>query len=150
MTDLGNLWNSTAAASKEKKEFDLIPKGVYLAKVTDAKLDSSNGKDFIQYEFTITDGEYKNRRIWDRRYFTEKTIPYIKREFEAVLGTFPQNMGDIPAALCEIYALGTLEIYVTVSPAKDSYPARNQSRINGVANLGKETADPFKETGFPN
>lgn len=60
--------NFDATNVEPQAAFDPIPSDKYVAAVTNSELKptkAGNGS-FLQLEFTILDGEYKGRKLWDR------------------------------------------------------------------------------------
>ena len=46
--------------------FDPIPAGTYIVQVTDSKvLESKAGNPMVFWEFTVVDGEFSGRKLWD-------------------------------------------------------------------------------------
>lgn len=63
----------------DDKDFAPIPAGDYFCKCTDVEVgESSNGNEMWTLTWTIQEGEYQQRRLFDRLVFTEKAMPRIK------------------------------------------------------------------------
>ena len=61
------------------EEFEPIPAGDYLCKCTDVEVgESRNDNEMWTLTWTVEEGEYRDRRIFDRLVFTEKAMPRIK------------------------------------------------------------------------
>lgn len=60
--------NFNATEIEPSTGFDAIPQGKYIACISDSEMKSNRsgtGK-YLQLEFTILEGEYKNRKLWSR------------------------------------------------------------------------------------
>lgn len=64
---LGGQFNANEVAPQEDKggEFTPIPNGYYVMCVTGAELNQGTGKSGLKMEYTILDGKYKDRKVWD-------------------------------------------------------------------------------------
>ena len=60
--------NFSADAIEPLGVFDVLPVGEYVVVVSETDMkDASTGKGrYLQIVFTVIDGEYKGRKIWDR------------------------------------------------------------------------------------
>ncbi len=65
MADLGHF---NANEVEPNTPFEPLPAGKYLAAITASEMKPTKSGDgnYLQLEFTILDGEYKDRRVWDR------------------------------------------------------------------------------------
>ena len=63
--------------------FELLPAEDYIVQLTDFTFGKSKNKGTKQMEgvFTILHGDYKGRKIFKTWYFTEKTLPYVLKDF---------------------------------------------------------------------
>lgn len=59
---------------EDATDFSPIPEGMYFVEVTgvDAKT-SKGGLEYFRLEMTVTDGQYKTRKLWDNMFFQGKT-----------------------------------------------------------------------------
>jgi len=78
MSGLRTNWES---AGLEKKEFTPLPNGTYHATVTGCMFNQSEKK--VNFEFTITDSDYQNRKVWDNLDVV-KVGWKIKKNFQAL------------------------------------------------------------------
>jgi len=65
---MANLGNFNANEVEPSASFDPLPAGKYLAAVTASEMKptkSGNGS-YLEMELTILEGEYKDRKVWDR------------------------------------------------------------------------------------
>ncbi len=65
---MANLNNYNANDYEPTVAFDPVPAGKYLACVTDSEMKATKKGDgnYLQLEFTVLEGEYKGRKVWDR------------------------------------------------------------------------------------
>jgi len=62
------LLNFDASQVAPSVPYETLPAGKYLVEITDTELKpTKNGTgEMLQIEFTVIDGEFKNRKVWDR------------------------------------------------------------------------------------
>jgi hypothetical protein len=59
--DLSNI-----EIKEEKKEFEVIPEGLYTFAITDAEVrDSKAGNKYVWLELTCKDAKFEKRKVWD-------------------------------------------------------------------------------------
>jgi hypothetical protein len=65
---MANLNGFNAHEVEPSAAFEPIPAGKYLAAITasEMKPTRNGGGSYLQLEFTVLEGEYKGRRVWDR------------------------------------------------------------------------------------
>ena len=62
------LLNFDASQVDPSVGYEALPAGKYLVEISDSEMKptkAGNG-EMLQLEFTVIDGEFKNRKIWDR------------------------------------------------------------------------------------
>lgn len=66
----------------EEQKFELIPKGVYNAKVdsTEYKISNSSGKPMMEIVFALDHPEYMNRKLYFYASFSEKALSGTKTQ----------------------------------------------------------------------
>jgi hypothetical protein len=74
----------------ESKNFDAIPGGWYHVKVTDGEQTETKeakklpaGTPGVNWEFTVQDGEYADRKVWTNTWLHENSIWALKGLLEA-------------------------------------------------------------------
>ena len=87
-----DAWASTEVS--ERQEFTPVPKGKYVATVTKAMYTTpqpyNDGnteiqpKPRVEWEYTIAEGQYEGRKLWDNSYISEKALPILKRNLQAL------------------------------------------------------------------
>jgi hypothetical protein len=65
---MANLGNFNANEVEPTLAFDPLPAGKYLVAITASEKKSTKKGDgtYLQFEYTVLEGEYKGRKIWDR------------------------------------------------------------------------------------
>ena len=65
---MANLNGFNANEVKPNTPFDPLPAGKYLAAITATEMKPTKAGDgsYLQIEFTVLEGEYKERKVWDR------------------------------------------------------------------------------------
>ena len=65
---MANLNGFNAHEVEPSTSFDPLPAGKYIAAITASETKPTKNGDgnYLQLEFTILDGEYKDRKVWDR------------------------------------------------------------------------------------
>ncbi|MBC8436920.1 DUF669 domain-containing protein [bacterium] len=65
--------------------FDPVPEGRYNVRVEEANLaTASTGTEMIKAQFVITDGDHKNRKLWNNFTLTQKSLVYLYSFLKAV------------------------------------------------------------------
>jgi len=83
----------------ESTTFEAIPKGTYKAKITDGEIRESGpnaknpGAQYINWEFTIQEGEYTSRKQWLNTSLLPQALFSLKGLLEAT-GRFTQDQLD--------------------------------------------------------
>ena len=65
---MANLNGFNANEVEPTADFEPIPAGKYLAAITESEMKATKKGDgsYLQLEFTVLDGDYKGRKVWDR------------------------------------------------------------------------------------
>jgi hypothetical protein len=65
---MANLNGFNANEVEPNTPFDPLPAGKYLAAITATEMKPTKAGDgsYLQIEFTVLEGEYKERKVWDR------------------------------------------------------------------------------------
>jgi hypothetical protein len=118
--------NFSADAIEPLGVFDVLPVGEYVVVVSETDMkDASTGKGrYLQIVFTVIDGEYKGRKIWDRlnidnesttaQEIAQRALSSICRAVKVMHPQDSDELKDIP-----------LIIVVGIRPAKGDYQASN-------------------------
>ena len=81
--------NFDAREVKPSSSPDPIPAGKYLVEVTDSEMKETKNKDgsYLELVFTVVDGEYRGRKLWDRlciNHPNSKTVEIARANLSAV------------------------------------------------------------------
>lgn len=104
----------------------LMPKGVYLAHITEsdmATLASGNG-EALKLTFEILDGQFKKRRVWESLnvvHNNEQTQGIAQSQLSAICRATGVNKLEETAAL----HFKPIKIHVDIQPAKGEYKEKN-------------------------
>ena len=65
---MANLNGFDANQVEPTSSFDPLPAGKYVAAITNSEMKPTKQGDgsYLELEFTVVDGEYKDRKVWDR------------------------------------------------------------------------------------
>lgn len=76
-TSLENAWGKT----EPSRDFHPLPKGEYVARITDARLDTARtGTLGFKITFSILEGEHAGRMLWHTLWLTPAAMPIAKRD----------------------------------------------------------------------
>ncbi len=83
------LLNFDASQVDPSVGFDPLPADKYLVEITasEMKPTKTGSGEMLQLEFTVLDGEYKGRKVWDRlclRHSTPKAVEIAKANLSAI------------------------------------------------------------------
>jgi hypothetical protein len=129
--------------------FEPIPVGTYRAAVSGAEWTvAKTGTIGFKAELTVQDGEYSGRKIWERVYITDKSIPVALGKLIA-LGTTQAAVADaIAADNGESPAVATvcrdlIDSVVDVTIKHEEYQGKTQMRVTKLAPVSGTGADPL-------
>ncbi len=133
-----NLNGFNANEVEPTTSFEPLPAGKYVAAITDSEMKptKSGTGSYLQLTFTILEGEYKNRIIWDRLNLTNPNATAVKiarSELSAICHAVGQMQ---PRDSVELHNL-PLVITVKVKKREDTGELTNE--IKGYAS--KDAAD---------
>lgn len=122
-----------------------MPEGGYEAEITGVEMRTGKenngqpGNPYLNWEFTITDGDYTGRKVWMVTGLTEKSLWKLKETFEA-LGiegdALDIEIDDDTNAMTEPEVIG---IPVLVEVVQESYQGRTTSKASKIVQLLDQT-----------
>lgn len=116
----------------EERDFTPVPRGRYVAEVTDCEIRDGNEYPYLMVEQTIIEGDYVDRKLWDNMSFSPKALWKLKGFYRAVGATdedlTAQGFEVDPEALLGL----TFMIQVAVKPDNNGEP---RNVINRYAQL---------------
>lgn len=70
----------------KEMSFEVLPKGIYAAIIESVKYEISknSGKPMWNVQFTVSDGEYANRKLFNYMSFSEKALPGTKANIKRI------------------------------------------------------------------
>lgn len=83
----------------DEASFDPIPAGIYRVTVADASMTETGenskvpGSPMMTLELRVAGGEYEDKPVWHNMVFSEKTLPFVKRDLRA-LGFTDDELGE--------------------------------------------------------
>ena len=81
--------NFDASKVDPSQPFEAIPSDKYLVEITKSELKPTKAGDgsYLEIEYTILDGDYRGRKVWDRlclNHSTQKTVEIARANLSAV------------------------------------------------------------------
>ena len=147
MANLGQVFDSDQHDDIEA--FDPIPANWYNVSVTKSDMRDTKAKDgkYIKLEFTVIDGQYKGRKIWENLNIINKN-PVAVEIAQKALATLCRAVGKKAIAdTQELHGIA-FQAKVKIIPAQGDYPPKNgmviYKPIEGevsVPDLVKKTPD---------
>jgi len=116
----------------EKKNFDPIPAGTYVAVVTDGEQTETKnagklpqGTPGVHWEFTIKGGQYDGRKVWTNTWIAETTMFSLLGLLEAT-GEYSEEQlsGELDFEIEDVIG-SELKLKVSVRAATQEYDATN-------------------------
>jgi len=133
--------------------------GRYVGQVVNAAVNLSGpGDPRVDWEFkVVSDGDYKNRKLWKTSMLNAKGMKYFKKDMESLLVTDQFDDFDQLAGSLKGFLNKKLELYVKSVDKDDAeagkYAYWDRTYINGLynaaldANAETKTAPPASDTG---
>lgn len=128
-------------------EFEALPRAYYNVRVSSfTEKESKKGKPMVEWQFTVTDGEFKGRRIWLNNTLTKEALWAYKRTLLAIGFTEEQLEGDV-----EIEADEVVDLECVLKTDQEEYNGKTQTRVVGLYPAGtipEEAGDDELEIPF--
>lgn len=124
MANLGQVFDSDQ--HDDIDGFDPIPPNWYNVSVTSSDIVETKAKDgkYIKLEFTVIDGEYKGRKIWENLNIINKN-PVAVEIAQKALATLCRAVGKKAIAdTQELHGIA-FQAKVKIIPAQGDYPPKN-------------------------
>lgn len=114
-----SLFKDVDLTKKPKQEFTPIADGTYKAVLSNTEGDIAVGSEYLQLEYTVSEGDFKNRKVW-KRYFLNPQGQWYAQNLENVgkdLIKYGVSVNDINSVQELIESMfgkrgTTVEIYV--------------------------------------
>lgn len=115
--DLQALWdkaqteNFNALNANEDRKFEPVPTGTYQASLTNATLSAERTPPQVSLWYTLTEGEYANRKVFANFSLNEVGLAILKKEL-AKLGytATPKSLDDLAEQLTKLVG-AEVEVY---------------------------------------
>ncbi len=126
-----DAFDATEAAAKLVP----VPPGLYAVRVVSGRLDKTRkGDDCYKLTFEVTEGDHRGRRLFRVWTFTEKAIPYAKRDLAAFgLASTQDLLSPYPPAGAEIH----LRVIAAVQRMDDGTEVND---VKGFADIQRKAA----------
>lgn len=117
----------------ESGGYDPLPSGAYTVRVTDGELRESGpsaknpGSQYINWEFTVQDGEYENRRVWTNTSLLPQALFRLK-ELLGATGRFSDLDGVLDFEIDDVLG-AEMRITVIQKPGQDGAPRNEIKRF---------------------
>lgn len=73
-------YNLKAVSDLKNTSFEALPADRYVLEVLDATVEpTSTGTEMIKVTFVVTQGLYKNRKLWHNFPLSEKSLPFLTK-----------------------------------------------------------------------
>lgn len=120
---------------------DVLPKGAYLAEITDSEMkDTASGRgQYLQLEFTVIDGEYSGRKQWARLNLVNENdtaVDIAKRELSAIC----HATGVLQVK--DSIDLHNRPLYIDIAIEKRKDTGEDANRIKGYRPTDAKPASP--------
>lgn len=127
-------WDSYKSSDvAEKKEFERLPNGKYVATITKATVDTNAVPNVLQWEYTLVEGQFKNRKVWSNQRLTAEGMPFIKADMRALGFEEFGSANEFYEALGNCVGL-VVDIFVKSKPAKtDPSKIYTNAYLNGLS-----------------
>ena len=121
----------------QEQSFEAIPKGTYRVVLDqlDYQLSKSSGQPMWNARFTVTEGEYTNRKLFTFISFSEKALPGTKKVIRILKPELLDSAFD-PKAVAESGELIGIECRVRVGIQE--YEGTDRNRIQDYMSLPKD------------
>lgn len=105
---------------------NLIPEGFYSAELISADItESKNGSPRVSCEFRITDGDYKDRTVYEDLYLTPAALKSTMEKLEA-LGFVGDDVAAVKGCVGKVARIGVQVEAESENARGRSLPARNR------------------------
>ena len=144
---MANLNNFNAHEVDPNTPFDPLPAGKYLACITGSEMKATKAGDgsYLELELTVLEGEYKDRKVWDRLCLNHPNATAVKIA-RGTLSAICRAVGVMqPKDSVELH---NLPLVVTVKCKKREDNGEMTNEVRGYAK--KESAAGRPQQAAPN
>lgn len=116
-----NDWTNNDASG-----FEPLPTGDYLVTLDKTeKKTSKGGTEYLEFAFTVTDGQYKNRKHWERFYLYDTSKPKSINFAKTVIAQMVRAIGRDRISDTEELAGHTFRVHMV----KETYNGEDRNSI---------------------
>jgi len=136
--------NFDASQVNPSVPFDVLPSDKYLAEITNSEMKSTKAGDgsYLELEFTVVDGEFRGRKVWDRlclNHRTQKTVEIARANLSAICHATGVMQ---PRESSELHRIPFI---ITVKVRKDKDSDELYNEVKGYAKRAGIVAPPAPE-----
>jgi hypothetical protein len=137
----------TTQAAESRSEYKKIPDGEYVAMVTSAMVNATKSPR-VELEYTITEGDFTKRKVWQNYNLNESGVPWLKAELEK-LGAPIKLAKELTWALEKING-ANVKIFVKSKDVKNVATNSIQTYTNAYVNeLLESSSQTLASNGLP-
>ena len=140
--------NFDASQVDPSQPFEAIPSDKYLVEITHSELKptkAGNGS-YLEIEYTVLEGEYQGRKVWDRlclNHPTQKTVDIARANLSAIC-----HAVDVLRPR-ESNELHHIPLVITVKARKDESTETIFNEVRGYAKRESRIAPPQQAAQYP-
>ena len=140
--------NFDASKVDPAQPFEAIPSDKYTVEITKSELKpiKSGGGSYLEIEYTVLDGEYRGRKVWDRlclNHSNEKTVQIARSHLSGIC----HAVGILqPRESTELHHIPLL---ITVKAKKDESTGTIFNEVKGYSKRESKIAPPQQATQYP-
>jgi len=136
--------NFDASQVNPSVPFDVLPSDKYLVEITNSEMKSTKAGDgsYLELEFTVVDGDFRGRKVWDRlclNHRTQKTVEIARANLSAICHATGVMQ---PRESSELHRIPFI---ITVKVRKDKDSDELYNEVKGCAKRAGIVAPPAPE-----
>jgi len=141
---MAHLNNFNAQEVDPSVPFEPVPAGKYIAAITDSEMKATkDGKgSYLEITFTIIDGAYKDRKVWDRLCLTHPNAETVKIA-RANLSAICRAVGVMQPR--DSFELHNLPMLITIKCKKRKDSDEIDNEVRGYAPRAAATGQPQQQ-----
>jgi hypothetical protein len=148
---MSSLWDSISTAD-ELRSFEALPAGVYSVTISECESSEDKaGNPYVKCEYTIIEGDCKNRKIWDNMYLRNDMYPNLEQRGKSKIKRISDIKGVVLRGPSDLKNFIGMELFIKVNQYKnkndeiknDVQDIRAPSASEPVAAPALKKASPF-------
>lgn len=118
---------------------EALPRGDYACELDETVYsESSNGNHMITCRWEVIDGDFANRKLWDRIVLTEKGLPMLKKKLRVIM-----EANGLEAEMKKLFKKLTVDAFVALAEDGDLIGAQAELTV-AVRNYEGEKRNDVK------